>query len=121
MFNFMDENNYHIHVYYEGAAKAVAQTVILQLSAEFSLIPGAFHDNPVGPHPVGSCQVTVGMAQFGQVMDWLARNRQGLTIFIHANTGDVMRDHIEHTIWMGKMMDLNLDILREFVEANTTK
>lgn len=109
--------DYHFHVYYDASSKSVAKRVIAKLCQKFSLVAGSFHDQPVGPHPLGSCQVSVDMAQFGAVMDWMALNRQGLTIFIHANTGDVMRDHTDHTIWMGEMMTLDLGVLRQLVEG----
>ena len=112
--------DYHFHVYYEDGSKLNAQAVIEKFCEKFSLTPGNFHDKPVGPHPVGSCQVTVSLNQLGEAMDWMAINRQELAIFIHANTGDVMKDHSDHTIWMGQMMKLNMDILHRFVAANKT-
>jgi len=111
--------DYHVHVYFDATSKQTAQTVIDLLSGTFKVAVGHFHDRPVGPHPTGSCQVTVEMGNFGAVVDWLAKNRQGLTIFIHANTGDVMKDHTEHTLWMGEMMVLNLDVLRRLVAASS--
>ena len=113
------EGTYHFHIYYDAQSKFVAREVIENLAAEFSLTAGTFHDNPVGPHPIGSCQITVGMTQFGMAMDWLAKNRQGLTVFIHANTGDVMRDHTMHTIWMGRMMELDLEVLRRLISIKS--
>lgn len=113
------EDTYHFHIYYDARSKLVAETVIKNLCDEFSLTAGGFHDNPVGPHPIGSCQITVGMAQFGMVMDWITKNRQELTVFIHANTGDIMKDHTQHTIWMGRMMELDLQVLRRFIAAKS--
>ncbi len=109
--------DYHVHVYFDASAKEIAQKVIGQLSEKFPVAVGHFHDKPVGPHPVGSCQITVALEDFGVLIDWLARNRAGLTVFIHAVTGDVMKDHTAHTIWMGEMMPLNLEILQRFVQS----
>jgi aromatic ring-cleaving dioxygenase len=108
---------YHVHVYFEPDTKAIAEQVIEKLSSNFNVEVGSYHDRPVGPHPTGSCQITVGMDNFGAIIDWLAKNRQGLTIFTHPNTGVDMKDHTEHTIWMGGMPALNLDILRRFVKS----
>ena len=63
--------------------------------------------------------MTAGMGNFGAIIDWLAKNRQGLTIFTHANTGDVMLDHTEHTIWMGQMMALDLELLQRLVSKHS--
>jgi len=111
--------DYHVHIYFEHETRAVAEQVIDKLSNKFNVDVGSYHERPVGPHPTGSCQITVAMDNFGAVIDWLAKNRSGLTIFIHANTGDVMKDHTEHTVWMGKMMALNLDILERLVKARS--
>jgi len=106
---------YHAHVYYNAASKATAKEVVAQACDAFHIEAGRFHDHPVGPHPTGSCQLTVPVKQLGPVLDWLALNRQGLTVFIHADTGDVMKDHTEHTMWLGTMPDLNLEVLKRFV------
>lgn len=106
---------FHAHVYFTAENKKTAEAVVAGVVKEFGVDFGHFHDQPVGPHPVGSCQVTVPFDVLGPVLNWLALNRQGLTIFIHADTGQVMKDHTEHTIWMGTMPDLNLDVLEKIV------
>ena len=65
---------------------------------------------PVGPHPRGSCQLTVPPTQFGDFAQWLALNRDALTIFAHASTGDDLADHTEHVIWFGPSEPLDLSI-----------
>ena len=42
----------------------------------------------------------------------LATNRDGLTVFIHPNTGDALADHTAHAIWMGELLPLNLASLQ---------
>ena len=111
--------DYHVHVYFESETRVFAEQVIEKLSSKFDVDVGSYHDHPVGPHPTGSCQVTVGMDNFGAIIDWLAKNRQGLTIFTHANTGNVMLDHTEHTIWMGQMMALDLELLQRLVNRHS--
>ncbi len=106
---------YHAHVYFEAETKQTALDVVEKVSSQYNIAAGHFHDDPVGPHPTGSCQLTVPINQLGEVVNWLALNRQGLTIFIHADTGDVMKDHTKHTIWMGTMPALNLDVLERLV------
>ncbi len=116
----LEEDTYHAHVYFDQNSLGTARRVIDNLTEKFGIEAGAYHTKPVGPHPVGSCQVMVETKNLGTVMDWLAKNRKGLTIFFHANTGDVMKDHTQHTIWMGEMLPLNLEILRGFVNKSAT-
>ena len=66
-------------------AKALAAAI----TEHFSLRVGHFHPGPVGPHPRGSVQLTVPPELFGEVAEWLAINRSGLTIFAHASTGEL--------------------------------
>jgi DOPA 4,5-dioxygenase len=40
----------------------------------------------------------------------MALNRDGLTIFAHASTGDDVADHTRHVIWFGESEPLNLSI-----------
>ena len=77
---------------------------------------GRLHVQPVGPHPTGSCQLTVPQAHFQDVMSWLALNRDGLTVFAHAETGDVMADHTRHVLWLGESQKLRIDVLRAAIE-----
>ncbi len=107
-------DGYHVHVYFTSQSKPAAQTVVSGLAENFGLKPGSFHDKQVGPHPVGSCLLVIPVDLLGPVINWLTLNRQGLTIFIHAETGDVMKDHTEHTIWMGSMPELDMDFLEKF-------
>ena len=76
----------------------------------FGVAVGHFHLRPVGPHPRGSCQLTVLPEVFGDFAQWAALNRRGLTIFAHAETGDDLADHTKHVIWFGPSEALDLSI-----------
>jgi DOPA 4,5-dioxygenase len=47
---------------------------------------------------------------FGDVAQFLALNRNGLTIFAHAETGNDLADHTQHVIWFGPSERLDLSI-----------
>jgi DOPA 4,5-dioxygenase len=104
--------DYHAHVYYEAATKPAAARLREALAERFAVALGRWHDRPIGPHPRWSYQITFAPALFGEIIPWLALNRDGLTIFIHPNAGDAAADHVEHAVWMGEMLALNLDALR---------
>lgn len=67
--------------------------------------------HPVGPHPRGSCQLTVPPKQFGDFAQWLVLNRGDFTSFAHATTGDDITDHTHNVIWFGPSEALDLAIL----------
>jgi DOPA 4,5-dioxygenase len=44
-------------------------------------------------------------------MQWLIANRKGFTIFAHALSGDEIKDHTDHVIWLGPSEPLDLSKL----------
>ena len=103
--------NYHAHVYYDAATRAQAHKLCAAAGKKFGVKIGRMHDNPVGPHPRGSCQLTVGNDQFAEVLPWLIVHRGALTIFAHAQTGDALKDHTDHVLWLGPSEKLKLSAL----------
>ena len=102
--------DFHAHIYYDPDEVEMARQLAAAAQAKFPIAVGHFHLRPVGPHPRGSCQLTVPRDAFGDVAQWLALNRAGLTIFAHAETGDDLADHKEHVIWFGPSETLNLSL-----------
>ena len=102
--------DFHAHIYFDPAEIERARAVAEAASARFNLSVGHFHLRPVGPHPRGSCQLTVRPEEFGDFIQWAVLNRDGLTIFAHASTGDDKADHSRHVIWLGPSEALDLSI-----------
>ena len=103
--------NYHAHVYYDAATRAQALALCEAAGRELGVKVGRMHDNPVGPHPRGSCQLTIPVETLSEALPWLVLNRKGLTIFAHAQTGNAYKDHTEHVIWLGPSEALTLSAL----------
>lgn len=103
---------WHAHVYFSEAELDRAKTLCEAVRDHFDIQMGRMHPAPVGPHPTGSCQLSVPPQKFAAVMAWLTLNRNGLTVFTHAETGDVLADHTEHVVWLGVSEALRLDVLR---------
>ena len=103
-----DISSYHAHVYFDAGTVDQARGICESASRRFDIRMGRVHEKAVGPHPMWSCQLEFGPEKAGDVIGWLATNRNGLTVFTHPNTGDSFRDHAEHAIWMGEMLQLNL-------------
>ncbi len=101
--------HYHAHVYFDSASKDRAWTLSEKVKARFDGAEiGRFHEREVGPHPRWSFQIAFPLALYAEVVPWLMLNRDGLTIFLHASTGDFIADHTEHALWMGEMLPLKL-------------
>jgi DOPA 4,5-dioxygenase len=105
-------NDYHIHIYYEQNTLELAKQLGAKVAQIYNLPLGHFHTKNVGPHPRWSVQLTVPIHLFADVIGWFCLHRQGLTLFIHPNTGQDLQDHRDRAIWMGESLDLNLEIFQ---------
>lgn len=101
---------YHAHVYFNADTFLEASALCDQAGEIFPISVGRKHQKPVGPHPMGSCQLAFAPKTFGEIIPWLALHRKGLTVFIHPETGNDLKDHTEHAIWMGTLETLHLDL-----------
>ena len=102
--------DFHAHIYYDPEEVELAKRLAAAAQERFPIAVGHFHLRPVGPHPRGSVQLTVPREAFGDVAQFLALNRSGLTVFAHAETGDDLADHSRHVIWFGPSEPLDLSI-----------
>ena len=105
-----DIHDFHAHIYFDPDQIDDARALGRALVARFGVPLGHFHDRAVGPHPRGSCQVTLSPDQFGAVATWLSVNRGALTVFAHASTGDDLADHRHNVVWFGPSEPLDLTI-----------
>ena len=100
--------HWHAHVYYAAETLALAVQVCEQAVADLPVEQGRMHQKPVGPHPCWSCQLSFAPGDLGQVLTWLTLHRQGLTVFVHPNTGNDLIDHRDRPVWLGASVTLNL-------------
>lgn len=103
---------YHAHVYFDDKTAVYARELCNSVDQNFGLKVGRFHEKLVGPHPRWSCQITFGKKDFEAFIPWLDESRQELTVFVHALTGDDLKDHTDFAYWLGQEVELNLDIFR---------
>ncbi len=103
---------FHAHIYYDPTTRDVAARIREKLGARFEVRLGRWHDQPVGPHPQAMYQVAFLPEQFSEVVPWLMLNHEGLGVLIHPETGDDVKDHTEHALWLGDKLDLNVEFLR---------
>ena len=108
----LEVDGYHAHVHYDEASRADAAAVRETLDARFAVRLGRWRDEPVGPHPEPMYQVAFAADQFDRVVPWLMLNRRGLTVLVHPETGQDLEDHRDRALWMGRVLELKLDVLR---------
>ena len=106
----MKIQSYHFHLYYPLDQIERANSLVEKLKTIENIDIGRMWEKPVGPHPIGSCQITVYPGDFEKMSNWFLENRDGLDIFVHAVTGDDIIDHTKYVMWIGKEHKLNLQI-----------
>jgi DOPA 4,5-dioxygenase len=105
-------HGYHAHVYFDAATVDQARAICEECRDLFGVQMGRVHEKPVGPHPDWSCQLAFGPEAFSNVVPWLALNRKGLIVLVHPETGDELKDHTEHALWMGAVRPLDVSIFK---------
>ncbi|KAK4058702.1 hypothetical protein OIO90_000146 [Microbotryomycetes sp. JL221] len=115
---FTDKNNiFDFHIYYNMNSKGQvehAKRLHERIRREFpELRIYKFWENAVGPHPTAMFEVnTFTPAQTGALMSFLVAYRAGLSVLIHPNTDDELRDHTDRATWMGERYPLITEMLR---------
>jgi aromatic ring-cleaving dioxygenase len=112
--------SYHAHIYYDPATREIAAHVREQVSDHFLVQMGRWRDEPVGPHVRAMYQIAFDVAVFPTLVPWLMLNRQGLTVLVHPNTDRPRDDHLVQALWMGEVLPIKADVLRESREDEET-
>lgn len=107
-----DIASYHAHVYYDETTRSSAAALREAIDGRFAMELGRWHDEPVGPHPVGSYQVKFDAPHFAEFVPWLLTHHGELSVLIHPNTGDDLADHTAHALWVGRQLELRTEIFR---------
>jgi DOPA 4,5-dioxygenase len=103
---------YHAHVYFDPTSRPAAERLRDALVTQFTVKPGGFSDEPVGPHPVPQFNVMFETEEFQRIVPWLMFHREGLDVLVHPLTDDMYDDHSVHALWLGTPVSLKLDGMR---------
>lgn len=99
---------YHAHVYFDEQTVDHAAHLCEEAGKLFGVRVGRVHRKLVGPHTRWSCQLAFTRAQFDQLIPWLDQHRQGLSVLVHGDTGDNLKDHTTHAAWLGAAVPIDL-------------
>ena len=102
---------YHAHVYFDAATRPIAERLRDTIIDKFACEPGAFADEPRGPHPVPQFNVIFEIREFQNIVPWLMLNREGLNVLVHPLTESNYDDHSMYALWLGTPVPLRLDRL----------
>jgi aromatic ring-cleaving dioxygenase len=105
-------SGYHAHVYYNADTRKIAAGLRDAIISRFTVKPGAFSDEPIGPHPISQFNVVFRTEEFQNIVPWLMLNHAGLDVLIHPLTESSYDDHSKNALWIGTPVPMRLDILR---------
>jgi len=104
-------NGYHAHVYFDPDSEATALALRDRIAEQLPVEVGRVHRKPVGPHTRWSYQIAFAPDRFGEVVPFLMLQRAGLDVLVHPRTGDEIRDHFDHAMWLGDKFELRREPL----------
>ncbi len=104
---------YHAHIYWSTPEQRSIAVGLREQLDKLECGLGRVWDKPIGPHPLPSYQVNYCDTIKQPVEELLTSS--GLTILLHEDTGDDLRDHTEGTRWLGETLELDHVWLEEYV------
>jgi DOPA 4,5-dioxygenase len=106
--------DYHAHIYYDAASKDRAALLRGWVEQRFPMVRmGSWHDQPVGPHVQAMYQIAFTPDVLPALAPFLMLNRMGLTVLLHPQSGRPRDDHTLHAVWMGQVLPVKTEVLRE--------
>lgn len=99
--------NYHAHIYfaphYFDKANELYKKALSKSEFSFCKI----YDRPIGPHPLAMIEVHFKEDCLDECRNWFETNRNSLSILIHIDTGDDIKDHSENIEWLGTPLKID--------------
>lgn len=76
------------------------------------------NDVVIGPHPTQFWEVDVKRPEiFVRVLGWFQLNHGNLSVLIHPQTGDDLKDHTERALWLGDKLPILTDVFSTSVTS----
>ncbi|KAK7687502.1 hypothetical protein QCA50_009379 [Cerrena zonata] len=107
------------HVYYESDTKEESDKLREKLLIDFEqegkegliIVKKLPKDVAIGPHYTPFWEVDVTRVEiFAKLISWFLLNHGTLSVLIHPQTGDDLRDHTNAALWLGKRLELKTHI-----------
>ena len=103
--------NYHAHIYWHNDQQ---KTTAIQLRTHLASLGcrlGKIMDQPIGPHPLPMYQANYSDENATEVEQFLSH--AGLTVLLHEDTGEHIRDHTIGVRWIGQRLTLDIEWIKQ--------
>jgi DOPA 4,5-dioxygenase len=108
---------YHCHIYFQPETRHIAVRLNEELQDRFKIWDYRWLDETNGLHPTAMFRFAFPKDDFQAFVEWILREREGLSVLVHAITGDDYVDHSYLTLWLGKQLELGLDRMKAVRDA----
>lgn len=101
------------HIYFDESNRAAVQALYQKMKNHFdqkAVFIGEMIDHPIGPHPHAMFEANFSKDYFADVVLWLMKEHQEISILVHRLTGNDYVDHTNEALWIGPVLQLNLSI-----------
>lgn len=107
----------HSHIYFTMDTRHIAERLRQKIVENFSdrTQISRLIDRPIGPHPLPMFEVDFHSEFARELVPFLEREREGLSVLIHPVSPDEVKDHVERSVWMGTKLELNIKFLEEYM------
>ncbi len=95
-------NSFHAHLYFKPEQRALLQKVEKRFV-------GSWHEEAVGPHPLPMLTLKFTASEKAEIIRFITGHLRGVSVLIHEDTGDDLRDHTVGAEWYGEKLDLDFN------------
>jgi len=111
---------WHCHIYFPMDRRDVAVRLNEDIQDRFGIWDYRWMDRANFLHPTPMFRFQFKREDLPDFLEYMTLNRDGLSILIHAISGDDIVDHTEHAMWLGEPLSLGIEALREIQAKKRT-
>lgn len=107
------EHDFDAHIYFPSDKTSFIESLRKKLIFKFEsseVFVGDVIPEPIGPHTMPMLEVNFSNKRFAEMVPWLSIERGSLNVLVHPQTGDDYFDHTQGAIWLGRPVDLKLEL-----------